>query len=136
MPWLGQHCPVQAGSLVLMAGTHSRTILGQPPWIFSFHCSHTTCPNIQATTTSWLCRQRSTGRDVRLLVGYLLKETRLCCWPTSMVFSYACSDATYIFQGNMAMLLAHQWFSVMPVLYAGQPCMQDTHYHTPYQQQG
>ena len=41
------------------------------------------------------CRQRSTGRDVRSLVGCHLKETLHCCRVTSVVFSGAGSDSTY-----------------------------------------
>ena len=39
--------------------------------------------------------QRSTGSDVRSLVGCHPKETLHCCWVTSVVFSSACSDSTY-----------------------------------------
>ena len=39
--------------------------------------------------------QRSTGGDVRSLVGCHPKETLHCCWVTSVVFSSACSDWTY-----------------------------------------
>ena len=38
--------------------------------------------------------QRSTGGDVRSLVGCRLKETLHCCRVTSVVFSDACSDST------------------------------------------
>ena len=39
--------------------------------------------------------QRSTGSDVRSLVGCHPKETLHCCWVTSVLFSSACSDSTY-----------------------------------------
>ena len=39
--------------------------------------------------------QRSTGGDVRSLVGCHPKETLHCCWVTLVVFSSACSDWTY-----------------------------------------
>ena len=39
--------------------------------------------------------QRSTGSDVRSLVGCHPKETLHCCRVTSVVFSSACSDSTY-----------------------------------------
>ena len=39
--------------------------------------------------------QRSTGGDVRSLVGCHPKETLHCCWVTSVMFSSACSDSTY-----------------------------------------
>ena len=39
--------------------------------------------------------QRSTGSDVRSLVGCHPKETLHYCWVTSVVFSSACSDSTY-----------------------------------------
>ena len=39
--------------------------------------------------------QRSTGGDVKSLVGCHPKETLHCCWVTSVVFSSACSDSTY-----------------------------------------
>ena len=39
--------------------------------------------------------QRSTGSDVRSLVGCHPKETLHCCSVTSVVFSSACSDSTY-----------------------------------------
>ena len=39
--------------------------------------------------------QRSTGSDVRSLVGCHPKETLHCCWVTLVVFSSTCSDSTY-----------------------------------------
>ena len=39
--------------------------------------------------------KRSTGSDVRSLVGCHPKETLHCCWVTSVVFNSACSDSTY-----------------------------------------
>ena len=49
----------------------------------------------RAHSASWPCPQRSTGGDVRSLVGCHPKETWHCCWVTSVVFSSACSDSTY-----------------------------------------
>ena len=49
----------------------------------------------RAHSASWPCPQRSTGGDVRSLVGCHPKETLHCCWVTSVVFSSACSDWTY-----------------------------------------
>ena len=48
-----------------------------------------------AHSASWPHPQRSTGGDVRSLVGCRPKETLHCCWVTSVVFSSACSDWTY-----------------------------------------
>ena len=49
----------------------------------------------RAHSASRPCPQRSTGGDVRSLVGCHPKETLHCCWVTSVVFSSACSDWTY-----------------------------------------
>ena len=49
----------------------------------------------RAHSASWSCPQRSTGGDVRSLVGCHPKETLQSCWVTSVVFSSACSDWTY-----------------------------------------
>ena len=49
--------------------------------------------------------QRSTGSDVRSLVGCHPKETLHCCWVTSVVFSSACSDSTYAGHHLLCLLL-------------------------------
>ena len=45
----------------------------------------------QAHSTFGFCCQRSTGEDIRLLVGCHLKETLHCCLVTSVVFSMSCA---------------------------------------------
>ena len=45
----------------------------------------------QTHSTFGSCCQRSTGEDIRLLVGCHLKETLHCCLVTSVVFSMSCA---------------------------------------------
>ena len=45
-------------------------------------------------SASWPRPRRSTGRDVRSLVGCHPKETQHCCRVTWVVFTDACSDST------------------------------------------
>ena len=57
-------------------------------------------------SASWPIPQRSTGSDVRLLVGCHPKETQHCCRVTSVVFTDACSDST---NAGHHLLCAQYW---------------------------
>ena len=67
--------------------------------LLSHHLRSSRCPpppaTLRAHSASWPHPQRSTGNDVRSLVGCHPKETLHCCRVTSVVSSSACSDSTY-----------------------------------------